>query len=404
MLKLNLLTALIFANTFIVCAENHNRVYFNINPEDRRIVFHIQLNDSITANISFDSGAELGCLILDSTFCAIHPNITMNSLLDIKTLAGSAWSSDNAPALIHKKATKIKIGNTDLKYDYMKIYNWKNYMKTSSDGLFNLPANDTTNVWEFNFENSYLEIHQAADFKMPENCFVVPIVKELNNPYPFNIQLPIKVKCADGDTTTLNRTFMIDTGISHDITLMYKADKLPFFSKKSDAIWTKIMGSYCRHYTVDATLINHFALDSLRIYTYNYPNKVNCDYLIGLNFLKRFNVFIDMRNRQVGLQQIKNFQRAVNLKYRRFYFSTNKTSKGNYLVNFIADYKGNYYKTAGLQVGDEIVTVNGTPYKKITYQEEKEFYKQDTLVFDIIRKGISLKIIVQVGKNEIQGD
>ena len=397
MIKLNLLTALILANTFIACAENHNRVYFNINPKDRKIVLPVQLNDSITANLAFDTG---GSFVLDSTFCAIHPIITLNNPFVSKKQTGSAWTSQCTTSSVNKAYSKIEIGDTDLKFDKMKTYNWQNYMHTSSDGMFNIPPNDTTNMWELNFEKNYLEIHSAADFKMPENCFVVPMV----SPYEIIIQLPLKIKYADGDTITLNRTFYIDTGMSFDIAFMHKAEELPFFNKKVDAVWTEDLGTYYRHYTVDATLFDHFSLHSLRIYTFDYPNGINCDYLIGQNFLKRFNVFFDMKNRQVGLQPIKNFQRVVNSTYRRFHFSTNKTSKGNYLVNFIANYKGNYYKTAGLQVGDEIVAVNGVPYNKITNEEKSEFYKQDTLVFDIIRKGLSTKIVVQVDKNEIQGD
>jgi hypothetical protein len=55
-------------------------------------------------------------------------------------------------------------------------------------------------------------------------------------------------------------------------------------------------------------------------------------------------------------------------------------------------------------VGDEIVAVNGKPYKNISYPEKGDFYKQDTLLFNLIRKGRPMKIVVQVDKNEKQGD
>jgi hypothetical protein len=376
-------------------ADNPNRVYFKINPHDRKIEVPVQLNDSITANLDFDAGSSL---ILDSTFCAIHPSITLNNSPISKKLEGSSWASQHTPSSEYKVGSKIKIGNADLRYDHFKIWNWKSYM-SSSDGMFNIPKEDTTNVWELNFENNYMEIHPAVSFKMPENCFVVPMV----SPYDIIIQLPLKIKCADGDTLTLNRPFYIDTGMSWDIALMCRAGELPFFNKK-EAVWTECLSTYMRHYTVNAMIFDHLSLDSLRIYTFDYPNGVNSNYLIGQNFLKRFNVFFDMKNRQVGFQPIKNFQRVVNPGYWRFHYSTYKNSKGRYIVKYVADYKGNYYRTAGLKVGDEIVAVNGKPYKNISYLEEGDFYKQNKLLFDIIRKGRPMKIVVQVDKNEKQGD
>lgn len=255
-----------------------------------------------------------------------------------------------------------------------------------------------------NFEYNYLEIHQAVDFKMPGNCFVFPMIKDKSTPYPFNIQLPIKIKCVDGDTLILNRKFLIDTGMPEDIALMYRSEELPFFNKKSDAVWTENQSSYNRYYTVNATLFDNFAVDSLRIYTFDHPNSVSSNYLIGQNFLKRFNVFFDLKNSKIGLQPIKHFQRIITPYHRRFHFSTYKTPKGKFIVTMVANYKGNFYKTAGLRTGDEIVSVNGKLYNDITYEEKSEFYKKDTLVFNIIRKGKRLKIVVRVDKNEVQGD
>ena len=386
-------------------ADKSNRVYFKINPEDRKIVLPMQLNDSITANMAFDSGAVTGTLILDSTFCATHHGITLNLFPDTLLKGGSSWSSNAVPISVYKATPTVKIGNADLTYDYMMIEGWKRYYNTSdAEGMFNIPKNDTTHVWELNFENNYLEIHQAVAFKMPENCFVVPMVKDKSNPSSFQIQLPIKIRCADGDTITLNRTYLVDAGMPWDIALMCRAGELPFFSKKGNAVWTEDQGTYNRYYTVNAMLFDDFAVDSLRIYTFDHSNSIRNNYLIGQNFLKRFNVFFDLKNWQIGLQPIKHFQRVINPNHRRFHFSTDTTPKGKSIVTMVANYKGNFHKTAGLRTGDEIVSVNGKLYKNITYEEKSEFYKEATLVFNIIRKGKPLKIIVRVDKNEVQGD
>jgi len=387
--------------------KNTGRVYFTINPKNRTIQLPIVLNDSITANLNFDSA---GHFVLDSTFCASHPSITAGLHL-IGTSHGSvmAWVKSNLHRTGYEGTPSFKIGNTNLKEidDRTMVYNWKRYIADSiSDGLFNIPPMDTTHVWEINFEHNYMEVHSAKYFSMPENCFVTPMVE----PKKFghnHIKLPIKIRCANGDTLTLYRTYFIDTGAAMDIILMGQAKELDFFNKQKDAVWTMSASSggvYNRHYTVDGTLFNDFKMDSLRIYTLDHDTRFPCDYLIGLNFLKRFNVFFDMKNHQVGLQPIKNFQRVINPLHIRFHFWYGRTHRNTILVTKVADYKANYYKTAGLREGDEIVAINGKQYKWITLENYEEFRNQDTLLLDVIRKGESLKIVVPVNKNEVQGD
>ena len=55
------------------CNTHSNRVYFTIDPEDRKIVLPVQIDDSITARLAFDSGATIGALVLDSTFLLKNP-------------------------------------------------------------------------------------------------------------------------------------------------------------------------------------------------------------------------------------------------------------------------------------------------------------------------------------------
>jgi len=353
----------------------------------------------------FDTGAASGAFQLDSGFYAAHPSIKLNRKPDVVVPGGSAWSMVQNRRHGYLSSHSVRIGMSSLQYNSCAISDYKRYYNTSdSDGLFSIPKNDTTHVWELNFEQNYLEIHPAVNFKMPKDCIIVPIEKDVDNYYPFNIKLPVKVTCADGDTVNLNGTYMIDTGASDDICLMGNALEFDFFNKRDDAVWTTYLNGYFKHCEVDAQLFDTYHLDSLRIYTYNNPNRVKPKCLIGLNFLKRFNVFFDLKNSQMGLQPIKNFQRVVNPNYRRFHFSADKISQGKIVVREVGNYKENYYKTAGLREGDEIVNVNNKPIKSISQEEKLEFHKQDTLVFDIIRNGKPLKLMVPVNKDEQQGD
>jgi hypothetical protein len=349
----------------------------------------------------FDSGASKGRFGIDSTFFASHPHLALNVLHDT-TQTGSAWSDYRVSSLTYNVSQTVKIGNANLIYDFVQIANWKKAIQNDNcDGLFNISPNDTIHVWELNFEYNYLEIHPEENYRMPENCFLFPFKKGIIG---YSIQLPLQITCANGDTLTLDRTYLVDTGMAWDIALISPAEELEFFNKREDAVWTQYLDGYYRHYTVKTTLLNNVALDSVRIYTFDNPYSLPCKYLVGQNFLKRFNVFFDMKNSQLGLQPIKNFQRIVNPNHRRFHYWATKNSKSKYIVTKLADYKGNYYKRAGLQTGDEIVAVNDTLYKNISYEQYLDFYKQDTLMFNIIREGKPMQIIIPVDKNEEQGD
>ena len=109
-----------------------------------------------------------------------------------------------------------------------------------------------------------------------------------------------------------------------------------------------------------------------------------------------------MKNRQVGLLPINNFQRVVNPNHRRFHYSTYQTPGGKYIVKIVADYKENYFKIAGLKAGDEIVSINGIPQKNITRDDFSEFYKKDILTYDIIRNGKALRLLIPIDKTEKQ--
>ena len=56
--------------------ENPNRVYFTIDPYDRKILVPFLLNDSIKANLFFDTGAGYS-LTLDANFIEVNPTIDL---------------------------------------------------------------------------------------------------------------------------------------------------------------------------------------------------------------------------------------------------------------------------------------------------------------------------------------
>lgn len=383
------------------------RAYFKVDPNDRKIIIPVGLDDSLSVDLVFDTGTALGFLSLDSSFCAEYPFDAWKGAPDVIAEAVDVgWTYDKSSCSLYRNPLELTVCGDRMKYGYCLVKDWRKIMHNiTNNGLFNIPANDTTHVWELNFEHDYLEIHPAAGFALPERCFLLPFTEGPRDSTLY-VRIPLKVTCADGDTLTIDRTFLIDTGMPWDVVLMHPAEELGFFEKK-ETVWTGYGNGGCRRYTVDAWMFGNFAMDSLWIYTFGDPLMVGTQYLIGQNFLRRFNVFFDMRNGRLGLQPIRNFRRVVNPNHRRFHLSVQPDADGRFIVTRVADYVGNRYKQAGLKEGDEVVAVNGYRYERrkgLSDENAAVISKQDTKVFDVVRDGKPLRITVTEDPNEEQGD
>lgn len=247
-----------------------NKSYFSFDPQgDRCIFIPVYINDTLVANMIFDSGAALSAFNFDSSFCAEHPYPAWNDTPDWKGYgSGSTWSHIQDPIKGYNSSVQIKIGQTYFTYNFFYIIPYKRTSwNPDIDGLFNIPKNDTTHIWELNFENNYLEIHEIKDFKSPDNCYWLSF-QNTYNPYPLCVILPLKIKTEDGDTLTIKRPFLVDSGMAQDIVLLNEVPEVKFFDKK-EAVWTQYIQTYNKRYTVEATLFGTLPLKDLRIYTYD---------------------------------------------------------------------------------------------------------------------------------------
>lgn len=390
--------------------DTSNRSYFTI--EGVKMVVPVQLNDSVKAKLFFDSGAGLlyceESIVLDTSIVSKNPTWTQNSIRETSRF-GSDWSQIRMRAIFYDSLhLKLKLGNTDIVYSGICATSYKNRYRLGrigDEGMFNVPKNDTTHIWELNFENNYMEVHPADSYNLPSDCLVFPL-EGTEASSPFFVTLPLKLRFPDNDTLTIHRKFYIDSGVACEVFLLSEAPEKECLDRRKDAVWLPYWkgkggrNGYRRYYTATATLCDAFTLDSLRVYTLDYKRAVSCPYYVGLNFLKRFNCFFDMKNKRLGLQPHRNFHRAVDPLVRRFYYSTQKSRDGRFVVDYVADYQGNYYQEAGLQAGDEIVSIVGVPYGELTLETARLLYKLDSLAVDIVRNGKPQTLWVKLNPNE----
>ncbi len=373
------------------------KVYFHIPDNYPHIVVPAIINDSVHANLTFDTA---GGLWLDSTFCAQN-KIKMDN--DIVYNGGVAWSTSTTPFHFSTTPINLTFGNLHVTYKKHKILNWKWYMGPYEPvGMFDTPIDDTTHVWEINFEKEYLQIHPSSSFTAPEGTTFFPMEADGES---FLITMPITARFPDGTIIKGRWKGVIDTGSHQDIDLVNDAPEIKILKKRKDAVWIDNPNGYNRWNEVSATVFDKYHLDSLRLYTVQ--NRVaveDVNYVIGVNFLKRFNVFLDLKNKRLGLQPLEHFKRLTDPLAPPYHFSTKKNKFGRNIITHIADYESNYIRKSGLRLGDEVISIDGIDYNKLTLLDEYRFMKMDTVKYKIRRQGKIKVFIVHVDKNEKLGD
>lgn len=298
----------------------------------------------------------------------------------------------------------VGIGEKKIDYHSLSVWNRGDYFGIpNEDGLFAIPETDTTHVWELNFEHNFMEIHAADAFKMPDDCLIAPM--SLDHPQ-MRVTIPMKITTSDGDSLIVNREFLVDSGMGWDVAFMPPAEELSFFDGKEFVPFGFADGGYVSRYITDAEIFDGFHIDSLHVYTLKKPIRVRTGYWIGLNFLKRFNVFFDMKNSRMGLQPLKEFHRAFSPIWRRFNIDLSRTDSGSYIVTELPAHDLNHYITAGFVVGDEIVGIAGVALTPEMAWEEtgKLVNGGNRIVFDVIRGGARISLILERDPNEIHGD
>jgi hypothetical protein len=371
---------------------NPNRLYFFEN-EDRAIIVPVTINDSIPADALFDTGASSTWVQLDSTFCATHPSAAWSNPDLNVTGHRVGWSPEDdekANKAIYDNPLTVNMCGVDMEFDAMYTVD-NSGLIGKFDATLSFSAKDTTRVWELNFKHNYMEAHPAADFTMPADCHVLPLVEAGDE--DMCVRFPIKVTCADGATVTIDQTYLIDTGALSDIILLESAEEYDFFRERDDAMLLNHWNN--RRYEVDAEVFDGVRLDAARVYLNEGSFMMqDGDYkgIIGLNFMRRFNMFFDLGARKVGFQPIDGFVRTVNPDLTRIYAKYETTEEGLLRVTEIVDVPENPYREAGMMVGDILTATNGVEWRDIGMDDWMKINRSNVRKLSVTRDGVPITL------------
>ena len=386
--------------------ESRGHIHFAFHEESPHIIMPVVFQDSIKANLIFDTGCR-NCN-LDSSFVSKHPSLVSGKELLGFGISGSAWNPSSwFPAKVYK-GLEFKLGEYTARYENYSVLDFRTMMGLKDvDGIAGIPPADSTKVWHLDFEHNFIAIHRADSFEMPGGCMTFPLKTYIDSDgMLMTANLPLGIKMPGGDTLTLHRDFLIDSGAWSELTFTYEAPEVARINRnKDDAVWLPTPDSkYTRNYAASASLLGT-ELDSFRIQTYDFKTGVTYPYVLGSNFLKRFNVYLDLQRKVMGLAPLRDFTRVIDKRARRFHFNYDDKAmaEGRWVIKNIADNKENYFYTAGLRKGDELVSMNGIPMKEINMVPREKIFQSEYIVCKLIRDGKTMEITVPVNKNEPVG-
>ena len=321
-----------------------------------RILVPFTINDSILATLLFDTGAA-SSISLEKDFALKHAiNFDKQSLekaVDLNTITCTRVLSPLTVAL----------GNVPL--EYQKVFVCNPIIGIGDiDGMIAPNFNVDKRIWELNFEHNYFSIIDKDT--IPPNSLVFPFSFNDKAGRIILVELPITL-IGQKDTLVLHFRYILDTGTPMSVAFVRDNPSLQNFIEKQVCVE------------------NHFVVDNITVadsVTINYgrfviaknnpPQFIPKDVIgtLGVDFLKYFNVFLDLKNQQLFLQ--KHYKPIENFQYSNIGCDLKRNNE-KLMVSMV--FKESPAAIAGVQKGDEIITINGKKTAMMNDDDIIDLYK-----------------------------
>lgn len=97
---------------------------------------------------------------------------------------------------------------------------------------------------------------------------------------------------------------------------------------------------------------------------------------IGMDFIKRFNIIVDYKNKNIYLQPNSNYTPEVSSFFKAKGFSAKTNLNHEYIIQTLV--VGSIAENAGLKIGDEVISINGLRVDSVNSCEIDNLYKDNS--------------------------
>lgn len=368
------------------------------------MTFQVKINDSIPARGILETGGVLP--IVDKLF--FDKYLKEDKEYTEKKERVSIFSTKESLVIKVDDTISIEIGKKTIQFSNYEVRDLK-AEKINADIVFPIKVKDSSYVWELNFDDRYIKIHDYKDKIDTAGYSAVKIYlyDDKNEKNKILFYLPIRY-ILNGKTETDTLWCKMDTGNPFDIFIFPRLRDInkpiyhPIIENTKDKKLNYLVfnGNLVKRLISKASFFSFSQSDtvSIRFYHPESPFIPISDY-VGLNFVLRYNYFIDLHNSIMYIKPVKKITHIYHKIDDDMNFYGHYDKDRNYVIDSIDILsEGPAYK-AGVRKGDAVYWFMGYKMKDIIerpmdYDYIKMVNNYDCYHFKVIREKdtIDLKI------------
>lgn len=340
--------------------------------------------DTVVCRLLFDTGGA-GLLTLDKSLVGkICPPDSMLKKDIITARSGFSIHYNEVDTLenIHYPV-RMQLGGKEIVFSEFQTDTV--LKKYNLHGILSIPPNSNY-IWDINFEYNHIQLHNSADTSFSKSTFTTSLKQDKSR----NYQITIPATLSNGtDSITFSADFLVDTGNSMELVFNGgEADINSFLNKKIPWHDIRENNSIYRNYPVMLS-INSFLRDT--IYATALLNRVSFKNMVGLNFLKRFNLKLDIAGEKAYLDTINYIPiKTIYNSPHKIAFGTVTTKQGYEMVKVVSE-ESFFYK-AGVRIGDIIISMNDIPIKNLNKNYMKTLPNRTPIHVKLLRSGEQMEV------------
>ncbi len=349
-----------------------NRISIPFQSYNNLIVIPVILNHRMPLRFVLDTGVRTS-ILTDRTFTDIL-NISYNRKIPLVGADGDRQIAAYVANGISLKLPGV-MGQGQallvLEEDYLQL---KNYLGTEVHGILGYELFSRFIV-EIDYQSKLLILHEPYSYKPKRNRKVIPLEVQDTKPY-----IHTNLKLQDG--TSIPAKLMIDTGASHS--LLLDMDSHEHLTLPENVVRTNLGRG------LGGDINGHIGrIDDIEFGRYNFEEvivswpdrgsftdilrKTGRQGTIGGGILNRFTVVIDYFNGNLYYRRNRNFKNRFEYNMSGIDVKALGTKLNNYVISKIR--KDSPASRADIQIGDELVLINGNPTKELSLGEVNNFFR-----------------------------
>ncbi len=374
---------------FSLSCNSQSSVYQDLENtnEEIPIVYrsHIYLKGTIGStegNFVFDTGADN--LYYDSSFFTSN-GFAYKNLIET-TLGGAGNSTQNV--IVVMDTVTINFGEQVYSTSIVPVLKLKPILGDFPDGIIGLDY-FSKSVMEIDYKAEYMKLHVSIDSLNVKGYQKIKLERVANRLY-----MPVEI--AINNSTTIKGKVLIDLGSGSGLSITSPtakaydldnmiSDKVSYFNKYQGVGG----GSASYDFRAQSVRINDFVVkDVISNYSKDTTGSLSSTEHIGLlgnKILDRFDLILDFMKNDLYLRPNTDFDKPFPSSRLGFYYVDRSASMKSWIVTGL--HESSNADRAGLQVDDEILSVNGRDVNTIPYQDQRSFLENENELTLTLRRG-----------------